>query len=163
MTPSAKWISRQWDKENWIELAGRIQRQFGAQILVLGKDDETLPVGVDLVGKTGVREAAAIISQCHLFVGADSGLVHVALACGTPVVGLYGPLNPAYLSQPRPAYVPVWADIECRGCWSDGRMKFPDHCPKVAADCMPSISVEEVMAACKRMLSLSTARGVHAS
>jgi ADP-heptose:LPS heptosyltransferase len=71
---------------------------------------------------------------------------------GTPVVGLYGPLDPGYLVDVRPGFQPVWTDLECRGCWSHGRMKYPDHCPKIDPDCMKSISVDRVKEACDGLL-----------
>ena len=100
-----------------------------------------------------MREAAFILSQCDLFVGSDSGLVHLALAVGTPVVGLYGPLNPYFLIQARPSFVPLWSEVPCRGCWSDNRMKHPDHCPKIEPDCMTSISSELVIKTCDSLLA----------
>lgn len=153
LSTSAKWFSRRWDRDKWLQLAGYFEKRKDTRVLVLGKGDEHLPVGLNIMGQTNVREAAAILSQCDLFVGCDSGLVHLALAVGAPVVGLYGPLNPDYLIERRDSFVSIWSDIECRGCWSDGRMKYPDHCPKVVPDCMSKISVEQVIRACDSLLS----------
>ena len=46
---------------------------------------------LDLVGRIDPLEAAACLARCRLFVGNDSGLMHVAAAVGTPTVGLFGP------------------------------------------------------------------------
>ena len=49
-----------------------------------------LPNAVDLVGRVGLPEAAACIQRCALFVGNDSGLMHLAAAAGVPTIGLCG-------------------------------------------------------------------------
>lgn len=153
ISPSARWFARRWPRENWIQLAEHFIRQRGAQVFVLGRDDESLPVGIDWVGKTDLREAALLLSECHLYVGSDSGLVHLAKAVGTPTVGLFGPLNPSLLTSERFDFFPIWSEVECRGCWPDRRMKYPDHCPKVLPDCMTSIPVSRVIGACEKLLA----------
>ncbi|MBI4549652.1 MAG: glycosyltransferase [Candidatus Omnitrophica bacterium] len=153
LSGSAKWISRKWEKSNWEALTDHFKRHYRAKLLILGKDDEPVAGAIDLVGKTSLRETAAILSLCRLFVGTDSGPVHLALAVGTPAVALYGPLDPSYLVEARPGFYPVWTDLECRGCWSYGRMPYPDHCPKIDADCLRSISVERVREVCDKVLN----------
>src|SRR5437763_1487978 len=46
---------------------------------------------IDLVGKTDLLTAAAILRRCALFIGNDTGLMHLAAAAGTPTLGLFGP------------------------------------------------------------------------
>lgn len=153
ISPAARWFARRWPAKNWVELGESLIRLYGAQLFVLGKDEEPLPVGINLIGKTKLREAAGLLNQCHLFIGCDSGLVHLSVAVGTPTVGLFGPLNPSLLIPDLPHFFPIWSEVECRGCWPDGRMKYPDHCPKVLPDCMTSISVTRVIERCKEILS----------
>lgn len=153
ISPGVQWFARRWPFKNWTELADYFIRRHGAQLFVLGKEEEPLPVGIDLIGKTRLREVASLLNQCHLFVGSDSGLVHLSLAVGTPTVGLFGPLNPSLLIPDLPHFAPIWTEVECRGCWPDGRMKYRDHCPKVLPDCMSSISVSRVMDRCDEILS----------
>ncbi len=155
---SARWFSRQWDEARWGELIAAFETSYDAEVLILGKDEIPLPWGINLVDQTSLRQAALLLSQCDLLVGVDSGLVHLALAVGTSTVGLYGPLNPSYLITPRPGFEAVWSDLVCRGCWSDGRMKHPDHCPKVVPDCMKAISVNTVLAASEKFLKNFTTR-----
>jgi ADP-heptose:LPS heptosyltransferase len=49
------------------------------------------PGAVDLVGKQTLSEAAACLARCTLFIGNDSGLMHLAASAGTPTLGLFGP------------------------------------------------------------------------
>lgn len=153
ISPAARWFARRWPAKNWGELGESLIRLYDAQLFVLGKEEEPLPVGVNLIGQTELREAASLLNQCHLFVGCDSGLVHLSVAVGTPTVGLFGPLNPSLLIPPLPHFFPVWSEVECRGCWPDGRMKYPDHCPKVLPDCMSSIPVSRIIEQSQKALS----------
>ena len=46
---------------------------------------------LNLAGRTTIMQMAAVLRRCHLFIGNDSGPVHVAAAAGVPVVGFFGP------------------------------------------------------------------------
>jgi ADP-heptose:LPS heptosyltransferase len=50
-----------------------------------------LPGAIDLIGKLELPQAAACLARCQLFVGNDSGLMHLSAASGTPTLGLFGP------------------------------------------------------------------------
>ena len=50
-----------------------------------------LPEALDLTGRLQLPEVAAVMARCALFVGNDSGLMHLAAAAGTPTLGLFGP------------------------------------------------------------------------
>jgi heptosyltransferase-2 len=49
---------------------------------------------IDLTGKTAIAALPALLSECHLFLGNDSGAMHVAAAVGLPVVAVFGPTDP---------------------------------------------------------------------
>jgi ADP-heptose:LPS heptosyltransferase len=49
-----------------------------------------LPDAIDLVGRLSLPEVAACLRRCRLFIGNDSGLMHIAAAAGTPTLGLFG-------------------------------------------------------------------------
>lgn len=50
-----------------------------------------LPDAVDLTGRLTLPEASACLARCTIFIGNDSGLMHLAAAAGTPTLGLFGP------------------------------------------------------------------------
>ena len=104
--PVANWIGKQWDGEKFAELAKRLTSLSGilqdAPVVVLGgpnERDQTEAVTqlipsdqrVDLVGKIDLLTACAVLRQCALFVGNDSGLMHIAAASGIATLGLFGP------------------------------------------------------------------------
>lgn len=103
--PAANWRAKTWRAERFAELAARLTGSgslLGARVAVFGAAGEgaairpvleSLPADrrIDLVGRIDPLEAAACLARCRLFVGNDSGLMHVAAAVGMPTVGLFGP------------------------------------------------------------------------
>jgi len=110
IAPTANWRGKQWPAERFSELALRLTAPgsgalAGARIAVLGAADErkqaeavlgALPAErrIDLVGRLELRALAAALARCRLFVGNDSGLMHLAAAAGAPTLGLFGPGTP---------------------------------------------------------------------
>lgn len=107
---TANWRPKIWPAEHFAALADRLTRPggilAGGRVAVFGGPDEreiaaplldALPADrcVDLVGRHGLGLTAACLARCSLFVGNDSGLMHIAAAAGTPTVGLFGPSPPA--------------------------------------------------------------------
>lgn len=101
--PGARWAPKCWPAVKFSELTHHLQHLFDA-ILLLGNADDrdtcqrvaaNLPLPhVDLAGKTGLLQAAAVLQQAQVFVGNDSGLGHLAAASGTPTVTVFGPGDP---------------------------------------------------------------------
>jgi ADP-heptose:LPS heptosyltransferase len=79
--------ARRWPTEHYAALAHWLHETHGVAPVVLGNTvDPTLPDALDLRGCTTLRQAAAVLARCRLFVGNDTGLKHLAAAVGTPVV-----------------------------------------------------------------------------
>jgi heptosyltransferase-3 len=104
--PAANWRGKEWRAERFAELARRLTMPDApfatARVTVLAAAHEraqaapllaALPSGraIDLVGNTGLLTAAAVLRRCALFIGNDTGLMHIAAAAGTPTLGLFGP------------------------------------------------------------------------
>jgi ADP-heptose:LPS heptosyltransferase len=100
--PGAAWSYRRWPSERFIELGRWLQETYGAHILIVaGKDESDLALKIEkgllenktinLAGKTTLRQMASILKRCTLFVGNDSGPLHIAAAAGISVIGFYGP------------------------------------------------------------------------
>ena len=74
-----------------------------------------------LAPPTRLSELAELTRQCDLFVGSDTGPLHIAAAVGVRIVGLYGPtsrtLNAPYTDQPHLMFV---GDVDCRPCRNRG-------------------------------------------
>ncbi|HUP28076.1 MAG TPA: glycosyltransferase family 9 protein [Chloroflexia bacterium] len=109
--PGMKLPSKRWRPERWARIADWLAETYGSTILLLGgpgKEDRqaaeevksslfpaTLPYVTDLVGKTGWGTMGALIARCSLFLGNDTGAMHLATAVGTPVVAVFGPSDAA--------------------------------------------------------------------
>ena len=101
--PTANWPDKMWPAERFVSLAaGLAQRMPGVRFAVFGGPGVAeraaasrvvaeLSGAVDLVGLLTLPQAAACLERCVLFVGNDSGLMHLAAASGTPTLGLFGP------------------------------------------------------------------------
>ena len=104
--PTANWHRKVWPAERFAELALRLTAPDGALpgagIAILGGpgDQErsmatpvltALPQALDLVGKLDLPEVAAVLARAAMFIGNDSGLMHLAAAAGAPTLGLFGP------------------------------------------------------------------------
>lgn len=104
--PAANWRGKQWRAEYFAELVARLTAPGGilpgARVAVFAAKSErsqaapvlesiTADRRIDLVGKVDLPVAAACLERCALFVGNDSGLMHLAAAAGVPTLGLFGP------------------------------------------------------------------------
>ncbi len=76
------------------------------------------PGVVDLVGRTSLLDAVALLRGCALYVGNDSGLMHLAAALGTPTLGLFGSTSPAWTAPRGPRAACVVAEgFACSPCY----------------------------------------------
>src|SRR5215471_9200625 len=104
--PAANWRGKQWRAERFAELAQRLTAVegplAGARVAVMAASHERRQAEpllaaiprhrqVDLVGKVDLNTAVAVLRRCAMFVGNDTGLMHMAAAAGTPTLGLFGP------------------------------------------------------------------------
>ncbi len=95
-----------WPPDRFGELAARVVDRLGAPVLLCGGPEdrallapalssvEPVPGIRDLVGRTSLLELVALARRARLFVGCDTGPMHIAAAVGTSVVALFGPANP---------------------------------------------------------------------
>ncbi|OGD21273.1 MAG: hypothetical protein A2W03_09655 [Candidatus Aminicenantes bacterium RBG_16_63_16] len=101
LAPGARWSYRRWPSERFTELGAWLQDKFRARIVILaGKSEGPLAAQIErgldatrtinLAGRTTLRQMAAVLKLCDIFIGIDSGPMHVATAAGVPSVGLFG-------------------------------------------------------------------------
>ena len=145
VSPGSGWECKKWQREKWVNLVEILKRKYSALIIEMGKNEKSLNLGINLVDKTSLREAAGVLSECNLFIGCDSGLMHLALAVNTPTIALFGPTAPEIIVGKRQNFYPVKSPLSCQGCWNKGIMKHPDTCPYGVAECMRKIKVEEIV------------------
>lgn len=109
--PTANWVPKAWPADRFAALfrkldrdaipavfagPGEAERMMAAPLLA------ALPEAIDLVGQLSLPEVAACLARCALFVGNDSGLMHLAAAAGAPTLGLFGPTPSAEYAPAGP-------------------------------------------------------------
>jgi heptosyltransferase-2 len=123
---------------------GPHDRNTNKRILNESKNPPFVVQGISL------RETAAIISKCHIFVTNDSGLMHVAAAVNTPTVAIFGPTNPRRLHPFKVEHVNVRKDLACSPCFYYS--PNPLTCMWGDFRCLEWIGVEEVKGALENLL-----------
>ena len=100
--PTANWDGKIWPPDRFVALFRSLAAQLpGARAAVFAGPGEAeraraapvlaaLPGAIDLVGRLTLAEAAACLRRCKIFIGNDSGLMHISAAAGTPTLGLFG-------------------------------------------------------------------------
>jgi ADP-heptose:LPS heptosyltransferase len=129
----------------------------GAMIIKIGTDlDSTgrvrpsapIPNTVDWTNQLGVVQIAALLEQASVFVGIDSGPLHIAGVLGVPSVGLFGPVSAKLRLHPDARVTVVVRKVDCLGCHHRpaGHLHWKTGCPNDIA-CMREITAKEVFAA----------------
>jgi ADP-heptose:LPS heptosyltransferase len=105
LAPTANWEPKVWPAERFAWFFHQLGIQDALPVVVGGPGLaertmaqqllELLPEAMDLVGKLSLSEVVALLERATLFVGNDSGLMHLAAATGTPTIGLFGPTDAA--------------------------------------------------------------------
>jgi len=156
---------KQWPAERWSAVGARLQRAFGATLVLTGSETErplaqavaaSLPEApVDLTGRLSVREMMALVGALDLFLSPDTGPMHMACALGTPSVSVFGPSDPVrYFSggDYDPAlHRVVRAELWCSPCNLIRRP--PAECAgSRAPECLELVSEDAVYAAAEALL-----------
>jgi heptosyltransferase-2 len=150
-----------WPPERFAELANRLQAQEAqgpqakVDVILFGTRAEA-PVSsaiaagmclspIDLTGKTPINDLPALLSRCHIFIGNDSGAMHVAAAVGLPVVAVFGPTDPFGTAPVTPRCSIVQEKPYCSPC-------FLRRCP-TDHRCMTRVTPDAVEAAARHWIS----------
>ena len=153
----ALWRPRAWWLERWASLAAHLEERHHVQTVFVGSAAErdleaelravaSGPGRHFLFGTLSLRETCVLLGEARLVIGNDSGLIHIAAACGTPVVGLYGPQLPERFGPRAPRSIALHHRIDCCPC-------AQRTCVRPEEPCVNLITVEEVLAAAERLLA----------
>src|SRR5204862_6118492 len=109
------------------DVAKRLQSAMDGDVILLGTTaeaavstalsaDMTRPP-IDLTGKAAIADLPGLLSQCHLFIGNDSGAMHVAAAVGLPIVAVFGPTDPFGTAPATPRCIIIQQRPYCSPCF----------------------------------------------
>ena len=139
---------KRWMPERYAELTDWLIARKRAQILFVGVEDE-IPIITEIqglmraetnniAGKTSLTQLASILQTCNVFIGNDSGPMHLAAAVGTPTIGLYGPGDPTRFGPVGTMCQTIRRKTDCPPC--------PETTCRFGTDgCMSVIRVTDVI------------------
>ncbi len=142
-----------WPPERFALLADRLISESGADVIFFGTPGEKEIAAricsnmksraFSLVGETSMRDLAALFASCSVFIGNDSGAMHVAAAAGLPVIGIFGSTDPEGTAPVTEQFTLIREAVSCSPC-------FLRRCP-VDHRCMARITVDSVFAAAMQL------------
>ncbi|HET9494923.1 MAG TPA: glycosyltransferase family 9 protein, partial [Chloroflexia bacterium] len=161
-------MARIWPVERFAQVARALVDRYGAEIVIVGGPDEAesaaeLEAKVErpgrvhaFAGRTSIHVTAALLERCDLFVGNDSGPMHMAAAVGTPVVAVFGPSNwgawgPYAPPDEHSPHAIVRRDLPCMPCFYRAHsLGLREGCgPR---PCLTGLAADPVLAACAAAL-----------
>lgn len=155
INPFTTWTSKDWPRKRFAELADRLKQKLDCKIVITGGPGDVEGVqeicsmmdkkSLNLAGKTSIRELAELYRRVDLFIGGDTGPLHLAAAVNTPCIALMGPTTPETHGPYGEGHTVIHKDLECKGCWKR-------ECKKGDRSCMKKIEVDEVFFAVRKML-----------
>lgn len=147
---------RRWPFERFAQLAQELHSRYGAKILLIGgKDEQKLADEImklapncvsNLVGKTDFRQLASVLANCDLFVGNNSGPMHLAAAVEAKAIGLLGPLTLERFKPYGQKAITIRGKANCPPCRSK-------TCHLSPRGCLDQIQVEDVLQAASKLLN----------
>ena len=162
--PGGNWEYKLWDARNYAQLANALCKEQKASILLLaGPNERELQAQVaemmDVppipVKTENLRHLAALISACDVYIGNDTGPMHIAAAVDTPIVALFGSTNHHRSGPYGDTHTVVQSGINL-GCNPCHPGRHPGGCGAGSCEVIAGIKVEQVFAAVKRYTILET-------
>ncbi|MBL7184615.1 MAG: glycosyltransferase family 9 protein [Anaerolineae bacterium] len=150
--------AKRWPPQCFAVLADRLIEKRSARVLLVGgPEDGPIAVSIkdgmrhepcDLMGQLTFGQLGAFLERCDLFIGHDTGAMHLAVAVGAPVVAIFGPSDPRMYGPYGENSVALWHDVGCNPCLLHGR--WDTDCRRFR--CIEAVTVEEVWQAATAFL-----------
>ncbi|HEY0051045.1 MAG TPA: glycosyltransferase family 9 protein [Pyrinomonadaceae bacterium] len=148
------WSSKIWAEENYIEIVSRLIKEKNVFPVVFGgKNDreqgdrflEAWKTGANAAGELGIRGDAGLLRECNLYLGTDTGTMHLAGSVGTPCVAVFAAIDYVGRWTPFGSGHRIFRErVECEGCFAP--VCFNRH------KCLNLISPQSVFRACAEIL-----------
>ena len=153
--PGATWKTKQWPPEYFAKLASDLVRKHKARLLWFGDNKEIELIhsiqsqmgvpdskkGLSAAGELSLEQTSALLGLCDVFIGNDSGLVHLASAREVPVTVIYGSTTTSLGFEPWGKHkIAEVSGLDCRPCDVHGKKV----CPLGHFKCMKDLTVDQV-------------------
>ncbi|HOJ14354.1 MAG TPA: glycosyltransferase family 9 protein [Deltaproteobacteria bacterium] len=159
---SRRRLAKAWDEGKFARLIAALSMEFGLSCVLVGGSDTAACTAqiaseasrllsggvsqiVDTSGRLDLRSLVAVLRKAKLFVGIDSGVMHMASALDIPTVAIFGPTDPAFVGPQNAHSAVVRKQLHCSPCY------LRTDCAH--RRCLEEIEVEDVMRACRQVLS----------
>ncbi len=154
--PGSKMPAKRWPVERFCDVAITLVREYNAFLIILGGAEDAQagnkivqcipPYAVNWAGLTSIMESAAVLQRCHLYLGNDTGTMHLAAAVGIPCVAVFSARAlPGVWYPYGDQHTVLRKDVPCQYC-------MLVECVKHQMRCLKEISVDEVVAVCSKYL-----------
>ena len=149
-----------WTSSNFAHIGDVLARKHNVQIILTGSASEfcllkeiesMIEVPVRILSGANLGQLAALLHRCSLAIGVDTGIMHLAVAMGTPTVHLYGPVSDVSFGPwgERDKHIVVKSDMPCMPC---NRLDYTID-ELEAHPCVRAIPAEAVLAAAEKLLA----------
>ncbi len=157
--PGATWPHKRWPEKYFAEVSNHLQKN-GVQVVVTQGPDEAgivqevkrLSPAATILPVLSLRETAALQNQCNAVVANDCGIMHLAVAVGTPTIGLFGPSQKEiwFPYETTKKHLALDIPMDCRPC-------HKNYCPLQHTNCqnllLPLRVIHEVMQRLSKQVS----------
>lgn len=152
--PGSKFPSKIWSEDNYFEVVNRLIANADCYPIILGGNEDRVTgerllarwkTGSNLAGLLSVRGSAAILRDFDLYLGNDTGTMHLAGAVGTACVAIFAAIDYRNRFLPFGDRNTIFRkSVECEGCLTP--VCFNDN------ECLRLVTIDEVYDACSKTL-----------
>lgn len=156
--PAGGWWGRRWPKENYANLTDYLIKNYPLEVIFTGTISEKREIDritelmeekpIVAAGEFSIRELACLYKRARLFIGTDTGAMHIAEAVGLPSLIMFGPQDPRRWGPKSQTNYIIYKHLDCSPC--------PQRCRWKRNICLEKIKVDEVMEAVGKMLLSNT-------
>lgn len=149
---------KQWPTDRFTKMARVLQDKVGGTLFIFGGPQEmeatrnlvrTWGFAIPVAGSLSVRQGIALLKRCNLFIGNDSGTMHMAVSAGIRCVAIFSSRDKPKLWEPYGSgHVVLRKSVPCEGC-------MMNKCIIHSNKCINSINIQDILNACKK-INLST-------
>ncbi|HEX4948621.1 MAG TPA: glycosyltransferase family 9 protein [Blastocatellia bacterium] len=153
--PGSKWPSKVWPEERYAELVAKLIEEWQVMPVIFGgKEDREVGdrligywgTGLNAAGELNVRQAAAAMTHCVLYIGNDTGTMHLAATAGLPCVAIFAAVDwPGRWTPYGSNHMILRRSLPCEGC----RLHV---CTDQNMECLRQIKVVDVYAAAQKQM-----------
>ena len=158
--PGASRKIKEWDIERFAKLSYLLAIKYGSRVIIISGPKEK-NFGQNSIAKLfnskaifiahyNIKELSALLEKCDLFIGNDSGPLHLAAALGLPTVSIFGPSDHLISGPYGEKHKVVRKDVFCNPCYKNFNVEF--NCKNNNRNCLKSLNVEDVLKETEPML-----------